>query len=574
MRALFDWFAYKIPLRAKLMISSYLMILVPILVLGTFSYIQSRDNNESQIRSTMESNLTLMTAELDAQFERENAVVRLLAYNLEFRKALESSGGISSSIARTMNSTVEPILWYFIAGDSAIKGMDVYSPLVVKEIGSFLEPAEENVLQTEWYQEADANHATHWNYDGEEISATRAILDTNSSSETIAVLRMFCYPSTMLHAADIMDYLDNGIRIVDTKGISIYVKASGNDALDEAVRLLSEEGQRDDALQRGILYTDQIDSSGWTVYYYMDRTVITRELRPIMYTTLGMMVICLLLGTVLIRVLSDVLTRRILRLQEYAEYVAEGHFDRPMSTTDTDEIGVVTNSMGQMAERLDIMVHQVYQMEIEKKASDLRALQAMINPHFLYNCLSNIKWKAIQADNEEISEITGLLAKFYRTCLNRGRALTIVEMELENIRAYIQIQQLTHDHGFDAEYDIDQTQLAYPMLNFMLQPIVENAIKHGLDAASTGERGRVRVECCGDGDYIVFRIINNCSAIDLEQVMEVMQRPGKGYGIYNICERIALYYDSGSSLVPSVTEAGDTCFTLRLHHLPGNEAIS
>lgn len=563
-KALFDWFAYRLPIRSKLMISFYIMIMVPILVLGLYSYRQSRDNNEQQIRSTMESNLSLMTAELDAQFERENAIVRLLAYNLNFRRALESSGGIASSIAREMNNTVEPIFWYFIAGDSAIKRMAVYSPLVSREIGTFLIPADESILQEKWYLEAMENYATIWRYDEDGISATRAILDTDSSSKMIAVLRLYCHPATLMSAADSVDYLSGGICIADDTGQLVYVRRSGTADLDEAVRTLAETGEETAALREGLLYTGQMHSSGWTIYYYVDRANITEMLRPILYTMLFMIIICLILVTVLSNWLATVLTSRILRLQEYAGYVAEGHLDRPLSTTDTDEIGVVTNSMGHMAERLNTTIHQVYQMEIAQKASELRALQAMINPHFLYNCLSNIKWKAIRSGNDDIDEITGLLARFYRTCLNKGQALTTVGTELENIRAYIRIQQLTHDNEFDAEYDIDESQLGYTMLNFMLQPIVENAIKHGLEEAESGERGHVLVECRGEGDAIVFRIINNCSTIDINKVTEVMSRPGKGYGIYNICERIRLYYGEGSSLTPSITDDGRTCFTLRL----------
>lgn len=571
-KALFDWFAYRLPIRSKLMTSYYIMIMVPILVLGLYSYRQSCNNNEQQIRSTMESNLSLMTAELDARFERENSIVRLLAYNLNFRRTLENSRGKASAIAREMNDSVEPILWYFIAGDSAIKRMAVYSPLVSAEIGSFLLPAGEETLQEDWYLQAAENHATHWRCDEDGISANRAILDTNSSSETIAVLRLYCHPATLMNAADSVAYLNNGICIADDVGQIVYVRSSGTADLDEAVHTLAETGESSDALDKGLLYTAQMSSSGWTIYYYVDRDNITAMLRPILYTTLLVVVICLVLVTVLSNWLATVLASRILRLQEYAGYVAEGHLDRPLSTTDTDEIGVVTNSMGQMAERLNTTIRQVYQMEIEKKASELRALQAMINPHFLYNCLSNIKWKAIRAGNDDIDEITGLLARFYRTCLNKGQALTTVGTELENIKAYARIQQLTHDNGFDVEYDIDEDQLEYTMLNFMLQPIVENAIKHGLDEAQSGERGLVRVECHGDGEYIVFRVINNGSAIDPEQVAEVMRRPGKGYGIYNICERIRLYYGEGSSLTPSVTVEGRTCFTLRLEREPRDAA--
>ena len=245
--------------------------------------------------------------------------------------------------------------------------------------------------------------------------------------------------------------------------------------------------------------------------------------------------------------------------------MAEGHLDKELSTTDTDEIGVVTNSMGQMTHRLNDMIHQVYTLEIEKKASELRALQAMINPHFLYNSLSNIKWKALRSGNDDISEITGLLAKFYRTCLNNGQPLTTVRSELENIKAYVRIQQLTHDNGFDAEYDIEESQLDYQMLNFMLQPIVENAVKHGLEYEEEDGKGHIRIECRGEDEFIVFSVINNGGAIDLQKVAEVMRTPGTGYGIYNICERIELYYGPGSGLFPSITEDGETCFTLKLN---------
>ena len=79
-----------------------------------------------------------------------------------------------------------------------------------------------------------------------------------------------------------------------------------------------------------------------------------------------------------------------------------------------------------------------------------------MNPHFLYNCLSSIKWKAIRSDQDDIAEITGLLATFYRTALNGGRQITIVQNELENIKAYLQIQLKSHENNFDVEYQLDE----------------------------------------------------------------------------------------------------------------------
>ena len=148
MKALYKWFAYKLPIRSKLLISFSILVMVPILVLGIYSYQQSKENTERQIRSTMESNLARLTSELDTRFQREGSTVRFLAYNLTFRNALENSGASAMTMAQVMNTSVEPTFWYFIAGDSYVKGMEVYSTKVRDKIGNFLLPVNPTLIVT------------------------------------------------------------------------------------------------------------------------------------------------------------------------------------------------------------------------------------------------------------------------------------------------------------------------------------------------------------------------------------------------------------------------------------------
>ena len=154
MKALYKWFAYKLPIRSKLLISFSILVMVPILVLGIYSYQQSKENTERQIRSTMESNLARLTSELDTRFQREGSTVRFLAYNLTFRNALENSDASAMTMAQVMNTSVEPTFWYFIAGDSYVKGMEVYSTKVRDKIGNFLLPVDDTVSQQAWYRQA------------------------------------------------------------------------------------------------------------------------------------------------------------------------------------------------------------------------------------------------------------------------------------------------------------------------------------------------------------------------------------------------------------------------------------
>ena len=122
----------------------------------------------------------------------------------------------------------------------------------------------------------------------------------------------------------------------------------------------------------------------------------------------------------------------------------------------------------------------------------MTALQAQINPHFLYNSLSLINWKAIEKGNDDISDITLALSNFYRTSLNKGRNTLSIAEEISNVKSYIAIQLIMHDDEFDVDYDIAEEILPYETLNLILQPIVENAIEHGIDVKSDGERGECR----------------------------------------------------------------------------------
>ena len=126
---------------------------------------------------------------------------------------------------------------------------------------------------------------------------------------------------------------------------------------------------------------------------------------------------------------------------------------------------------------------------------------------------------------------------------------------------------MTQSCRFRAEYELEEGGFDYPMPNFLLQPLVENAIEHGLHYQETpDEEGLLMIRFHIEGGYLVFQIINNGPPIDRERLNDVLNRPGKGYGIYNIRERIRIYYGDGCGLSGEVTEEGYTCFTVRIYH--------
>ena len=559
---LIKWFLGKASIRKKLIISFSISVSIPIIVLGVYSFSESRKNLLIQTEKTMENNSFRIADEIDFKLKKEEGYAKYLAYNLNFRKVIENKPNDNISIAQTLNDTVEPIFWYFITSDDYIKEINIYTPNVSGEIGSFLKSS--NFVEgEEWYKKSEKSFKPFCSYEDGKLFITRSILDTATNSKVIGVLRIELFMSIITEPLENMDFLDNGIIIKDNSGNIVFKKLMKNSKINELVleNILNIRSGANLKEKEYLICENNIDASNWKVFYYLDKKKITEELIPIIGSTLLIVIFCLIAVVILINILSKALSRRILLLKDKAEDVSKGNFNNPIFTEDTDEIGIVTNSFGHMTRDLNHMINKVYKIELEKKATELKALQAMINPHFLYNSLSTIKWKAIREGNDDISDITGYLAKFYRTSLNNGQDITDVKGEIDNIKSYIEIQKIAHSYSFDVEYRIDENN----MLNFILQPIVENAIKHGIDCNEGKERGKIIVEFQEDEGSLIFKIYNSSSNNnDINSIEEMLNKPGKGYGIYNVKERIELYYGIECNLECSLVENNYICIALRL----------
>lgn len=565
-KGILHWFMGKASIRKKLVISFSLLVLIPLTVLGVYSFQVSNENLMRQTEETMDNNLSRISIEMEARIQREEDFIRYLAYNLDFRKTLEENPDQGVTIAQELNKSVEPVLWYFVVSDTNIKQIQIISPVVDYKMGDFLFPAR-LYEEEDWYQEHKTNYKTTWSVEDGRLYGTRTILDRMTSSEMIGVMRTEFFIGSILEPISSMDYLKNGIILTDEKDRLIYEKTVANDAVRRQVQEQVGRLSMGESITTGdyLLKTRELPLTGWKVYYYIDRDMISGQVKRILTSTLLMEFLCLMAVFFCISIFSRILSRRILILKAQAEKVSGGDLENPYFTTDTDEVGIVINSFATMTTRLNRMINQVYKSELEKKASELKALQAMMNPHFLYNCLSTIKWKALKKGDDEISGVTGLLAKFYRTALNNGQMITTVESELDNIRAYVEIERITHDNRFEVEYRISKECLDCEMLNFLLQPIVENAIIHGIDYKEDEESaGKIIIEFYPEGDYLYFQIYNNGPRLNLEELNRILHTPGKGYAIYNIQERIDLYYGGDCGLSAKITEEQFTCFTVQI----------
>lgn len=214
-----------------------------------------------------------------------------------------------------------------------------------------------------------------------------------------------------------------------------------------------------------------------------------------------------------------------------------------------DEIYMLEESYDAMIERIyELMEKNIKDMD-EKRRLELDSLQQQINPHFLYNTLDAIAWMAKIKKEPEIEKLVMSLAKFFRISLHRGDTIITVGEEIELTQHYLEIQEIRFPNRFDITYDIDPNVKNYKTLKLLLQPVVENAIKYGMQEQS----GTIVISVKKIDENIVYSVKDNGEGFDVPKDMlsrpyGTMQENRSGYGLFNINERIRLEYGAGYGL--------------------------
>ena len=179
--------------------------------------------------------------------------------------------------------------------------------------------------------------------------------------------------------------------------------------------------------------------------------------------------------------------------------------------------------------------------KIALKEFELKALQAQINPHFLYNTLSVINWMAIRSNQKEISKVTLALSTFYRTALSKGEDMVTVESCIRNVEAYLEIQLVMHDNDFKVQWETDTSVKNEMVPKLLLQPVVENALEHGLDVKEEGEK-IMKISILDKGEEFLMAVTDNGPGMNPEKARNLVTYQAKGYGLKNVNDRIKLLY--------------------------------
>ena len=412
------------------------------------------------------------------------------------------------------------------------------------------------------------------------ITLSRGIRDRSGSGEKEGVFFIDLNYSAISELCDQSTVGTKGYAfILDAKGNIVYHPQQQqlyNELQTENISLIMD-ADKDTVLtdtgNNGKLYSiSRSDKTGWTV---VDCTNVrellskSRQAQSVYVLTAIVLVIVALLFS---RFMARSITLPIQKLRDSMKKVQEGDFSVSDVVVDSrNEIGSLTKSFDVMTHRIQELMEQNVHEQEEKRKSELKALQSQINPHFLYNTLDSIIWMAEGKRNEEVVLMTASLARLLRQSISNEDEVVPIANEVEYARGYLTIQKMRYKDKLEFQIDVDPSILYIPLIKLVLQPIIENAIYHGLKYKES--KGLLIVKGFMKDGNAVLQVIDDGVGMDEETLSHIYDKHkvnyhSNGVGVYNVQKRLKLYYGDDYGITYESEKGKGTTATITI---PGRQ---
>ncbi|HYE82086.1 MAG TPA: sensor histidine kinase [Clostridia bacterium] len=552
-----------------LVIFNSIIILVSI-ILGTYSYVTSSKMIQANVTSTNLRDIEQITNSMDFLQKdiydlstficinptvqsflraRNNLQSQLVGNNLEsFNNLLASKDYISFIVIYNKNGDT-----YYISSDrsTGIKSYDSVKQSRLYEKVRALKGA------PVWVDLNAENQVFIIDNKAPKIAMVRALLDNNTfeASGLLAicvnhnVLRRI-YASNSKLSGDTM-ILDQDNRMI-TSSRPMDLDSTGYYTPDMLTHLKNSGGSTvfRNKGKKLLIVHNTMKQSGWKVVSVTPVDVLLNELNSILGLTVVVIMICLAIAFMFSAYTSSVLTLPVKQLLNSMEKVKNGDFKEKVDFKYNDEIGMLGVQYNDMVDKINNLIGKVYKLQIKEREAELKALQAQINPHFLYNTLDTIFWKAEKSKQKDISEMVYALSRLFRTTLNKGSEFILVKEEKEFIEHYLLLQSSRFRERLTYDIDFDPLIMDYSIPKLIFQPFVENSIIHGMEAYD--RTCHIRISGIFASDRLLFTIEDNGAGIDQDTISRLLDKAvhdekgfptRQGYAISNVDQRLALYYD-------------------------------
>ena len=523
--------------RHKLTILLVTSSLVPMTMLALYSHnSMSRLVRHNEVEDT--SSILEQTREsIDSQIEVYTGLINYLTYSPDIEEVINEKNMDNYVAYAKYTQIVDPLLTVPKSYHDAINQIQIFADSIKVRHEYTLVPMDE-IGQEWWSSQLNDEVQVQWlvNTEKPEIAAVRNIYDGRNRTAVLCIT--LDYNKIFKPLKNIISD-ESGTMVLDQSQNIVYrdENIQDNDLADlrESDKILEQISKEYVAVNS----TSQ--NTGWKFYLYKTKKSVEKSVYQMLLAEIPLIAGCVLIIFILGMAFSRLFTRKIEMLTENMDQVNHGSREVTVTSDAEDEVGVLIRSFRRMMGEIDRLISEVYENKIALKEFELKALTAQINPHFLYNSLSIINWMAIKSGQKEISKVTLDLSTFYRTALSKGEDMVTVENCIRNIEAYLSIQLVMHDNDFTVEWKIDPQVKAEKVPKLILQPVVENALGHGLDVKEEGDK-ILQLSFLDAEDAVLLRVEDNGMGMEQSVAESLVTYQAEGYGLKNVNDRICLLY--------------------------------
>ncbi len=547
-------------LNQHLMISFLLLSIIPMLIVGTVAYFISYNTILDNTIGLTTAAVNRATGEMNDTIKNAETLINNIQYEPDLQAVMRRSAQMDT-YANRMNTLEINTLLSLIQSYSS---PDIFGIYLVgqgsKQYKSNIYSLQyDNLSEAPWYKETISTQKARW---------FTSHLDSYVVSTPSYHLISYCAPfidkltgncSGVMIVEIKTDRFANAIIDMGSIEVSNYYILDGNDDIIIASNQVpGTEGEAIINDDNTIKYVNKL-ANGWKVVCTISQRTIVRQ-------ALGTLTVFMLIIAVLVVafsiILSALISRRISTpiktLMDLMEEITHGNFNVYMEPSNTSyEITKLCQSFNTMAKNEALHVSQIREEQRKLRKAHLAALQAQINPHFLYNCMDTIAWNVRMNEKDKAVAAIMALTKFFRCSLSRGEEIITVQEELEQVSLYLQIQLIRYGDILSYAIEADKKLYPYMLPKLVIQPLVENALYHGLKNKAGG--GTIEIDVSEKNHIIVITVTDNGIGMTPKQIISmndclvngkeaIFPEAKSGYGIKNVNERIKIYFGESYGL--------------------------
>jgi two-component system, sensor histidine kinase YesM len=598
------WFSgLRIP--EKFVVAILAILVVPISVGGLFIYRQLIGAAEEEERQALIRSVALARQSIDSKLQEIERTGSLIATNQKINEFLDSPFEWIYADYETYDFLVGPALDNLKFQNRALSDLRVYyyEPSIPERFGNGGFYSFARIARASWvapllaaldsgpaWREGPAPDAPA----GRAVSARRPFeyycqVRSLMSGKPIALMRLETEGDDLFDALRIASPKSARFFVSDSKGAIVYSSKPGDEGSSLSAVMTSKrpssaaDAEESYAATIGgvacIAAAAKIESLGvelWAAMPTGSAVAGTRSSLALVFAVgLAAIAVLIFAANLIVRALLGRLERLVAAMRS----VEEGDLSLELEAGPPDEFGELSSSFNSMLRRIEGLVAEVVRLERAEKKAEIAALEAQINPHFLYNTLSTITWEARKCGAREVEELSIALSKFYRATLSRGRGLVSLGEELDMLDAYIIIQERRMGDRLSVSVDVEEGAKALFVPKVILQPIVENAIKHGFEPRREG--GAIAVTARRKpGGKLVIAIADDGVGMAPDMAWRInageetggggSDGGGSGFGLRNIRERITFRFGPGYGLSVRSSRGEGTTVELVLPCVPAD----